>query len=145
MPAYILSVAKNGSKLTAWKEGESLCLCPGGCTRCGVKDYGPGGIFGQKQSITDLALMLKEVTGRPVLDQTNILGEFNFTVSYDWVERPGGQPRPAPGAPRSPGARPPSDQSIFNAFEQTLGLKLEATKTLMEVMVIGRVEHPSGN
>jgi uncharacterized protein (TIGR03435 family) len=39
--------------------------------------------------------------------------------------------------------RPLSD--VFAAFQQQLGLKLEATKTAVDVMVIERIEKPSDN
>jgi uncharacterized protein (TIGR03435 family) len=38
---------------------------------------------------------------------------------------------------------PPPD--IFTAFEQQLGLRLQATKALVDVMVIDRIERPSPN
>ncbi len=34
---------------------------------------------------------------------------------------------------------------IFTAFEQQLGLKLQPTKALVDVMVIDRIERPSPN
>jgi uncharacterized protein (TIGR03435 family) len=37
----------------------------------------------------------------------------------------------------------PSDPSIFIAVQEQLGLKLNATKRLVEILVIGSVERPS--
>ena len=34
---------------------------------------------------------------------------------------------------------------IFTAFEQQLGLKLQSTKAVVDVMVIDRIERPSPN
>ena len=50
------------------------------------------------------------------------------------------------------GMKPPSAQSdsatapdLFTAMQQQLGLKLDATKAPAEILVIDRVEKPSGN
>ena len=45
------------------------------------------------------------------------------------------RPRPTPDAP----------PDLFTAFQQQLGLKLEATKAPVDVVVIDRIEKPSAN
>jgi uncharacterized protein (TIGR03435 family) len=45
---------------------------------------------------------------------------------------------------------PPSDQpdappSLFTAVQEQVGLKIESTKTMVDVLVIDRVEKPSPN
>jgi len=47
-------------------------------------------------------------------------------------------PAAAPGDPDDP-------PDLFTAFQQQLGLKLEATKTPVDVLVIDRVSKPSEN
>jgi uncharacterized protein (TIGR03435 family) len=49
----------------------------------------------------------------------------------------------AAGAPPADNPEVPPD--IFTAMEQQLGLKLESTKALVDVMVIDHVEKPSPN
>ena len=46
-----------------------------------------------------------------------------------------------PGNPADLDAPP----DIFTAFEQQLGLKLQPTKAVVDVMVIDRIERPSPN
>jgi len=146
MPAFVLTAAQSGAKLTPWKEGDALCLGNGDCRRTGASGQTPENISGQKQTMTRLAQQLEGLLGRTVVDRTGITGEYNYAVSFDWVVNPSfGPPRPPAGSPREPGSPPPSDQSLFNALEQTLGLRLEGTKLPMEVTVIERVERPSEN
>jgi uncharacterized protein (TIGR03435 family) len=40
---------------------------------------------------------------------------------------------------------PDAPPDVFAAFQQELGLKLESTKTAVDVMVIERIEKPSDN
>lgn len=66
---------------------------------------------------------------RPVVNQTGLAGLFDFELNY---------------APSKPGADPDAI-SIFTAIQEQLGLKLEADRGPIEVLVIDRVERPSGN
>ena len=42
-------------------------------------------------------------------------------------------------------ADPNAPPDIFTAFEQQLGLKLQSTKALVDVIIIDRIERPSPN
>jgi uncharacterized protein (TIGR03435 family) len=64
---------------------------------------------------------------RPVLDRTGIEGEFDFKLDYAIDDNPDSGP------------------SIFSAIQEQLGLKLEAAKGPVEILVIDHVERPSGN
>lgn len=63
-------------------------------------------------------------TGRPVLDQTELVGEYDFTLFFD------------PRLLRNSVAAPGSDPDIFAAVQEQLGLKLDARKTPVEILVI---------
>jgi len=92
-------------------------------------------------TMTDLAQSMQTaVLDRPVINQTNLEGRFDFTL--DWMPDefqfasfgPAPQQVPDDGKP-----------NIFQAFQTQLGLKLESTKAPADVMVLDKVEKPSEN
>jgi uncharacterized protein (TIGR03435 family) len=68
------------------------------------------------------------VTDRPVLNQTELKGEYQFHVEF---------------APRGEDAD--SAPSIFSALPEQLGLVVEAGKAPVEIFVIDKAERPAGN
>jgi uncharacterized protein (TIGR03435 family) len=79
-----------------------------------------------------------EVLDRPVIDQTGIKGRWDFTLKW------------TPDGPVQPGAaqlqpREDAPPDLFTAIQEQLGLKLVATKTLVDVLIIDHVGHPSEN
>jgi bla regulator protein blaR1 len=79
--------------------------------------------------------------GRPVLDQTGIQGQFDF--SMDWTPDETSPRRP--GDNDAPGAPDPAGPSLFSALREQLGLKLEATKGPVEILVVDHAEKASEN
>ena len=61
-----------------------------------------------------------------------------FTLDAAQLVRLGGPPPPAAD---NPDAAP----DLFAAFQQQLGLKLESTKAIVDVIVIDKIERPSEN
>jgi uncharacterized protein (TIGR03435 family) len=90
-------------------------------------------LFSKNGSIGDLVGLLSKFMDRPVLNQTGIQGKFDFAIDYDANSD-------APGA--FSGATGPG---MFRAFQDQLGLKLEATKGSVDVLVIDRAERPSSD
>ena len=81
------------------------------------------------------------VLDRPVVDRTGLSERFDFTLDWtpDEFQFAGlGATTPAPDS----GATFPN---LFTAFKDQLGLRLESTKGAVEILVIDRVEKPSGN
>jgi uncharacterized protein (TIGR03435 family) len=80
------------------------------------------------------------VLDRPVLDQTGLNGRFDFGLLW--------RPEALPSGPGN-NPPPPSDSDglpdIYTAIQQQLGLRLEATKTPTEVIVIDHLQKPSEN
>ena len=76
--------------------------------------------------------------GRPMTDQTGLSGTFDFTLEFT-PELTGPLP---PGATFQPDASGPT---MEEALREQLGLKLESSKTTMEVQVLDHVERPSEN
>jgi uncharacterized protein (TIGR03435 family) len=69
--------------------------------------------------------------GKPVVDQTGIAGRFDFTLKW-WPDRWG---------IASANAEP----VLGTAIQEQLGLKLEAVKAPVDVIMIDHVERPSAN
>ena len=97
--------------------------------------------FGGRR-MSDLAKTLSSLPfiGRAVLDQTGLTGRWEFELTYtpDLDQLP-----PQPG--REPSTLDPTGASLFTAFEEQLGLKLEAQTGPVEVLVVDRVEHLTPN
>lgn len=102
----------------------------------------PGGILlpAANATMKDFTGLLQEVVlDKPVVDQTGIKGRYDFTLKWapDFSQFGGHVPPPteAPDAP----------PSLFTAVQEQIGLKLETTKTMVDVLVIDHVEKPSEN
>lgn len=124
LPQYRLVVAKGGSKLHSNAR-------PAG-TRIGRGLIDAHGI-----TAAELAAWLRSELGRPVVDSTGLTGKYDFKIQ--WV--------PDESQPNSEGEMPPPDAtgpSIFAAIRE-LGLKLEAIKGPVEVLVVDYAEKPSEN
>jgi len=72
--------------------------------------------------------------GRPVIDKTNLTAQYDFVVKYKdrWD---------SDRAPDDPDPKPPLDR----ALREQLGLKLEAAKGPVKILVIDHLEKPSEN
>ena len=82
-------------------------------------------------------IMLNAVD-RPVLNKTEVDGRFNFDLDFT-------RGLPNPESPIQAGDRPPAAStgtSIFTAVQEQLGLKLEATRSSLEVVVVDAVARP---
>lgn len=112
--------------------------------RCGglstMLQTGGARMYGGKIPMTELVRMLMVVLDRKVVDRTGLAGLFD--VQLDFL--------PDDSTPRLP--PPPPDAvsnamspSIFSALSEQLGLRLEAAKGPVEVIVIDHVERPSAN
>jgi uncharacterized protein (TIGR03435 family) len=86
------------------------------------------------------SMMQRGVFNRPVVDKTGLSGKYDFDLEWspDETQFEGQLARPA-------GSGPPTKPSLFEAVQQQLGLRLEATKGPIETIVIDGVERPSAN
>jgi uncharacterized protein (TIGR03435 family) len=88
---------------------------------CGGRG-GPGRIMGTGMTAARLASLLETSAGRPVVDQTGLIGEFDVDLTW------------------SP------ELSIFTALKEQLGLRLEGgSSVVQDSIVIDRIERPSEN
>ncbi len=135
MSAYVLAVAKNGPKLTK-SDGD-----PNGLP--GLFFHNLGQLYVQNATMEDFThLMQSAVLDRPVVDQTGIKGIWNFVLKWTADESQfGGLGMKVPPPSNAADAPPP----LFTAIQEQIGLKLEAMKAPVEVLVLDHVEKPSAN
>ena len=117
---------------------------------------------GSGMPITAVVIMLQQQVGRPVIDNTNLKGLFDFKLQFSpeglatpfgaaGFGGPGGGPGAGPAivGPTGPAAAPSTASdpvpSLFTAIQEQLGLKLESTKGPVEVVVIDSVQKPTEN
>lgn len=149
LPVFILTVAKSGVRLERTKQGSCMTAdtnsppptAPGQPGEPGVKPCGPRrvrgaaqtiGIGGSGMTVSEIfGGIIGNMVGRPVIDQTGLTGQFDFTLQWT----PGGSNAPDDAA----------GPSIFTALQEQLGLKLESGKAPVEVIVVDHVETPSQN
>jgi uncharacterized protein (TIGR03435 family) len=137
LSVYAIAVGKTGPKLTA-SEGD-----PNGPPSLLFR--GPGNLPARNTTIEAFAqVMQAAVLDRPVVDQTGLKGHYDFQLRWTPDETQfaalGGF-KPPPGAADNPNAPP----DLFTAMQEQLGLRLTATKAQVDVLVIDKVEKPSGN
>jgi uncharacterized protein (TIGR03435 family) len=136
LSVYAITVAKTGLKLTK-AEGNNGNLP-------GFGGRGPGSVGVFNSTMSDFAGFLQSrILDRPVVDQTGLSDRYTFTLTW----QPDVAQPPPTGQPAAP---PPSADAdalpdLFTAFQKQLGLKLEATKAPVDVLVIDKVEKPSAN
>jgi uncharacterized protein (TIGR03435 family) len=134
MAAYVLSVSKNGPKMTKTTDAS---LSPSQLL------YPQGVIIAKSVPIAVLAQMLQDyILGQPVVDKTGLEGRWDFTLRWTPDETQ------FPDAPES--VRRPADDAnawppLFTAIQEQLGLKLETQKADVPVLVVDHVDHPSPN
>lgn len=147
-PVYALTVAKGGPKLKPFREGS----CTPSGSAAGLAGQGqPPPCKGSASSdgtnkmiLEGQGMTLDEFPGfvlpasafgfkldRPLINRTQVAGRFDFHLEMAIDDL----------------AAAPSDSgpSIFSAIQQQLGLRIEAARGAIEVLVIDRIERPSDN
>jgi uncharacterized protein (TIGR03435 family) len=84
--------------------------------------------------MAQLAPLISLAVGRPVVDRTGITGNYDIELRFN----------PATGAPGSELTNPDAP-SLFTALEEQLGLKLDAQREVVDVLVIDRIDRPTAN
>ena len=104
---------------------------------------GPNQLFvSSATTIEDFCSHLSRVTGRTVIDRTELSGKFDIRLEY-LPDRPASRTPPTDQGDGAGEIQPGA--SLFTAVEQQLGLKLTPVKGSREVIVIDHIEKPSVN
>lgn len=139
-PVYILTQSKNGAKIQP--------LPPGGCVEldaitkppaegetppklCGSAGWGPSEVKGTGLTMANLATYLSDALERPVIDQTGLAGFYDIELIWTPDD--------------SVAAAADLGPSIFTAIQEQLGLRLDASRTPAEVLVIDSAQPPTEN
>ena len=133
MPIYALLIAKNGPKLDSARGAN--CFDPSAgippsapdARPCGGFNINDGQMFAAAIPMTRMALALSHILSRPVVDKTGLAGTFDVTLHW------------------TPDDVDTSAPTIFTALQEQLGLRIEAQKGPVEVLVIDSAQLPSAN
>jgi uncharacterized protein (TIGR03435 family) len=127
------SRSTNGYALVLTKEGLKIHPSEGGEMGGSA---GPDRLRARHTSLAQLASMLSSSLNVPIQDMTGVSGVFDFDLK--WV--------PDLSVPNVSSTSPPDavldspGPSLFNVLQEQLGLKLEARKLPVEVLVVDRAE-----
>jgi uncharacterized protein (TIGR03435 family) len=128
IPVYALVVGKNGPK---FKESNPDADAMGLFSAKGRNMV----ITLPKASMSDAVDAVGNAfLERPVVDKTGLTGTYNIRLTYTPNTRANRESDPDL-----------NDINVFQAVEEQLGLKLEARKEMVEMLIVDRVEKPSAN
>lgn len=135
LSVYAITLGKGGAKLSP-HQGPASNVPAFGFTR--------GMLTVTNATIAEFAGFLQaNLLELPVVDQTALPDRFDFRVRYTPdASREVYLPGEAPPPPVSAADAPPD---MFTALQQQLGLKMDKTKAVVDVVVIDKVEKPSDN
>ena len=125
MAAYALVVAKGGPKAMKLSE-----VSGSNTNSNGLK------LTAHPASMEILAAFLSRQVDMPVVDETDLKGNFDFTL--EWSTERMQQKADADGTALAV-------PTLFAALPQQLGLRLESRKVPIDILVIDRAEKPSEN
>ena len=143
LPMYAMTVVKSGVKMTpvAAVPVPADGAAPAKPQGSGIRGMGRGQLQGMNTTPDLLANVLgsqPEIGGRMVLDKTGLTGKYDFMLK--WTPDAG-----MAGAVDAGAVPESSGPSLFTALQEQLGLRLDATKGMVDTIVIDSVEMPSEN
>jgi uncharacterized protein (TIGR03435 family) len=132
-PVYALVVAKNGPKMVKADENAGIRVIvngnPMGIAAGTPKDLeAPSG-----WSMDRLAVLLHNGVDRPVFNRTGLDGLYKIDLSFS---RQNANPANLP---------PEAGPEVMTALPEQLGLRLEAVRAPIEMVVIDHIEKPDAN
>jgi len=152
MPIYALSIARADGRLgpqlrssntdcaaifsAAKARGEAPPPTTNGRPTCGTRTT-RGNMMTTGVAMSDLARNLAPLAGRPVVDKIGLSGEFDLDLKWTPEQGPAG-----PEGTQSQTAPSSDSVSLFTAVQEQLGLKLDAQRGPVDVVVIESAERP---
>ena len=100
-----------------------------------------GRLIGTGVTIAMFSSVLSGIVGRPIVVRTDLAGSFDIELTFD----PASVAKTLPGEPPGPAAIDDTKPSIFTALQEQLGLKLEATRGPIDVLIVDQAERPIPN
>jgi len=158
MASYSLLVAKGGPKMKASevqppppdakppdaKPGEPAPPRPQ--QRRMLRFMGRGHLEAEASDTHMLARVLSQQLGRTVIDKTGLTASYDYTLHWTPDDAPPPMPGGADGGtPHPENSGDAVGPSLFTAVQEQLGLKLESTKGMADVVVIDHIDLPSDN
>jgi uncharacterized protein (TIGR03435 family) len=125
LAVYALVVAKGGPRLTLAAHPDA---------QPGQHNEGHGTQTTRSftsAAMSDFVLTMQFFLDRPLVDQTGLIGRYDFNLTYTYGD----------ASNSDPDAPPP----LFTALQEQLGLKFQPTKAVTDVLVIDHVAQPSEN
>jgi uncharacterized protein (TIGR03435 family) len=135
-PIYALVVARPGRLGPQLRPSTAACSTDTNnpCTMSGSFVGRGGKLTGVGQPLAQLAGQLTTGADRMVVDRTGLDGRFDFEVS--WTSG-GFSTRSSAGVDDGP--------SLFTAIQEQLGLRLEASRGAVDVLVIDSIQLPTAD
>jgi uncharacterized protein (TIGR03435 family) len=139
LSVYAIRLANAGPKMSVSTAGPN--------DRSGFRFRRYGDLVVANMTMATFALMMQaSVMDKPVVDQTGLTDRYDLNLKWTPDESQFGQFRETNGpVTPPPGDNPNAPPGLYTAVQEQLGLKIEATKAPVDVIVIDHVEHPSPN
>jgi uncharacterized protein (TIGR03435 family) len=140
LPGYRMLVAKNGPKLKESVEDPEGEDAPAAALKTGkdgflnltgtLRTNSGNKYWMKKQTMSQFATFMGYNSGKPVVDETGMTGQYDITLYWDagWQ------------APDSEPTTPGTGHPLLSAVQSQLGLKLEPTKITLNVFVIDHID-----
>jgi uncharacterized protein (TIGR03435 family) len=152
LPVYSLVVAKAQPKIKLSEDQTSPPPVPvpssGPIPRGGyISSVRQSGVVitGVAITISTLASLLEARVDRHIVDKTDLKGLFDFKLEFSRELTAPSLSTDAAIPNNAPAAEDPTNPTLFTAIQEQLGLKLEAAKAPVEVIVIESVRKPTEN
>ncbi len=133
LPAYVLSVAKGGPKLEK-SEGD-----PNTPSAFFFRQL--GNLTFRNITMEGFSKWMQTVLDRPVVNHTDLQGRFDGKLKWN----PDETQFAVFGVKVTPSDAPDAPPDLYKAIQEQIGLRLDAGKPNVDVMVVDHVEKPSEN